>query len=52
MTFLDRMLHAAARRRAYVRTRDALAALPLATQLDLDIYAGDSARIARRVVFG
>ena len=52
MTFLDRIIRAARKQVAYLRTRDALARLLLDTQLDLGIYAGDSPLIARRAVFG
>ncbi len=36
----------------YVRTRDEIARMPLDVALDLDIYPGDAARIARQAVYG
>lgn len=46
-------LRAAARNRvAYMRTVAELSQLSLDTRLDLDIYAGDVRRIARRAVYG
>lgn len=41
-----------AQHRAYLRTRRELASLPLDVALDLDIYPGDAARIARNAVYG
>lgn len=46
-------LKAAARKRAdYIRTRNEIARLPLDIALDLDIYPGDAAKIARKAVYG
>ncbi len=43
---------AAAKRAAYNRTVAELSQLPVESQLDLDIYAGDIPSIARRAVYG
>lgn len=49
---LSRMRTGLAKRNAYRRTVAALRAMPLDTALDLDIYRGDAAKIARRAVYG
>jgi hypothetical protein len=49
MTTLNKLL---TQRAAYLRTRNAIRALPLETALDLDIYPGDAVRIARAAVYG
>jgi uncharacterized protein YjiS (DUF1127 family) len=36
----------------YRRIRDEIARMPLDVALDLDIYPGDAARIARKAVWG
>ena len=36
----------------YRRTAAAIRALPLDTALDLNLYSGDAAKIARRAVYG
>lgn len=36
----------------YRRTRDEIARMPLDVALDLDIYPGDAAKIARKAVWG
>lgn len=43
---------AARKQVAYNRTVAELSALPLASRLDLDIYAGDIRDIAHRAVYG
>lgn len=40
------------KRAAYNRTRREIANLPLDMALDLDIYPGDAAKIARKAVYG
>lgn len=40
------------KRRDYNRTVRALSRLPIDVALDLDIYAGDAEKIARRAVYG
>ena len=53
MSALFSRLSSAARKRAeYRRTCAELARLPLDTALDLDLYRGDVAKIARRAVYG
>lgn len=52
MTMFDRIRTAARKRTAYRRTVAALEAMPLHVALDLDIYRGDAARIARKAVYG
>lgn len=51
-TFVARLKTAAQKRAAYSRTVHELSNLPLETALDLDIYPGDAAKIARRAVYG
>lgn len=52
LTMIETLKEAARKRAAYVRTRDEIARLPLDVALDLDIYPGDAARIAREAVYG
>jgi hypothetical protein len=52
MTLISNLKKAAYQRASYRRTVAELSALPLDTQLDLDIYAGDIPAIARRAVYG
>jgi len=52
MTFIHSIRQAAAKRAAYRRTVRALSRLPIDVALDLDIYAGDAPKIARRAVYG
>ncbi len=52
MKLLQTLRTRAAKRAQYLRTRDALASLPIDTALDLDIYRGDADRIARLAVYG
>lgn len=40
------------KRAAYNRTRREIANLPLNMALDLDIFPGDAAKIARKAVYG
>ena len=40
------------KRAAYIRTVEAIRAMPLDTALDLDIYQGDAEKIARKSVYG
>lgn len=52
MTMIARIRRAAERRAEFARTRAELSRLPIDTQLDLDLYAGDADRIAARAVYG
>lgn len=52
MTVLTTIRTRLARHAAYLRTRRALANLPLDVALDLDIYPGDADAIARKAVYG
>lgn len=52
MSILNTVRGAIEKRLAYVRTRNAIANMPLDIALDLDIYHGDAAVIARRAVYG
>lgn len=52
LTMIETLKEAARKRAAYVRTRDEIARMPLDVALDLDIYPGDAARIAREAVYG
>ncbi|MGD9918273.1 MAG: hypothetical protein AB7U46_09650 [Paenirhodobacter sp.] len=49
---IQRLRHAAERRARYLRTRDEIARMPLDIALDLEIYPGDAARLAREAVYG
>lgn len=49
---LKNIRHAARRFATYRRTARELRQLPVDTALDLDLYAGDADRIARRAVYG
>ena len=52
MKLFDKVREARRNYAAYVRTRDEIARMPLDVALDLDIYPGDAALIARRAVYG
>jgi hypothetical protein len=52
MTVVTNIRTAVQKRIAYMRTRKALANLPLDVALDLDIYPGDAARIASKAIYG
>lgn len=52
MTLIHDIQTRLAKRRAYLRTRNEIANLPLDVALDLDIYPGDADRIARQAVYG
>jgi len=49
---VNRLKAAAAQRALYLHTRDEIARMPLDIALDLDIYPGDAARLAREAVYG
>lgn len=48
----DRLKRRAHEVAQYRRTRDEIARMPLDVALDLDIYPGDAAKIARKAVWG
>lgn len=52
LTMFETLKEAARKRSAYVRTRNEIARMPLDIALDLDIYPGDAAQIARKAVYG
>jgi hypothetical protein len=52
MSLVNSLRDAVQKRVIFVRTRNAIRDLPLETALDLDIYAGDADRIARKAVYG
>ena len=52
MTVFTNLRAAVQKRAAFIRTRNALRALPLDVALDLDIYPGDATQIARSAVYG
>ncbi len=52
MTVLTQVRNAVKKRMQYISTKRALENLPLDVALDLDIYRGDAARIASKVVYG
>ncbi|SMY07929.1 hypothetical protein [Flavimaricola marinus] len=52
MITLETLRTRIAQRRAYKRTRDELAKLPIDIALDLNIYHGDADTIARKAVYG
>lgn len=52
LTMIERLTTAARKRASYLRTRNEIARLPLDVALDLDLYPGDAARIAREAVYG
>jgi hypothetical protein len=49
---IERLRARAAEVARYRRTRDEIARMPLDVALDLDIYPGDAAKIARTAVWG
>jgi uncharacterized protein YjiS (DUF1127 family) len=49
---IERLKREAANLARYRRTRDEIARMPLDVALDLDIYPGDAAKIARKAVWG
>lgn len=49
---IERLKSAAQKRATYLRTRNEIARLPLDVALDLGIYPGDAAMIARQAVYG
>ena len=51
-TFFAQVREEAARRALYRRTRDEIANLSNSEAIDLGIYPGDAARIAREAVYG
>lgn len=50
--FFAQVREEAAKRALYRRTRDEIARLSNAEAIDLGIYPGDAARIAREAVYG
>lgn len=52
MSVFSELRIAMRKRAAYRRTRNEISKLPLETALDLDIYPGDAARLARQAVYG
>ncbi len=52
MTVFSHLRTALQKHAAYRRTRNEISKLPLETALDLDIYPGDAARLARQAVYG
>lgn len=52
MSYAAQLMTKARKHAAYRRTVRALGALDRDTRLDLDIYEGDIARIARKAVYG
>jgi len=52
MSMLETIRGAVEKHLAYLRTRNAIRALPLDTALDLDICPGDADRIAHRAIYG
>lgn len=51
-TLMQNLGEAARKRAAYRRTVAEISRMPLEMQIDLDIYAGDAHRLARRAVYG
>lgn len=49
---IEKLKFAAQKRAAYLRTRNEIASLPLDIALDLGIYPGDAASLARQAVYG
>lgn len=52
LTMFEDWKEAARKRRAYRRTRDEIANMPLSVALDLDIYPGDADKLAMIAVYG
>ena len=52
LTLIERLKTAARNRARYAATRNEIERLPLNVALDLGIYPGDAAAIARRAVWG
>lgn len=52
MSSLATFRSAIEKRMVYLRTRNAIRALPIDIALDLDIYPGDADAIARKAVYG
>ncbi len=50
--FFARVREEAAKRALYRRTRDEIASLSNRDAIDLGIYPGDAARLARQAVYG
>lgn len=52
ITMIEKLKTAARNRALYRQTRDEIARMPQDVALDLGIYRGDAARIARKAVWG
>ena len=52
LTVIEKLMTEARRQARYRQTRDAIAQMPLDVALDLGIYPGDAAAIARKAVYG
>lgn len=52
MKLMTQIQTALRKRATYLRTKSELESMPLDVALDLDIYRGDAAKIARAAVYG
>lgn len=52
MAIIEKIRAAAAKRRAYIRTRDEIAGMSRREALDLGIFPEDAPRIAHEAVYG